>query len=46
MQVNQCLEDSVVLSQLLAPMTQYQGVQTGWLFDPDTMDPLINNEVS
>lgn len=34
----------MTLGQLLAPMTQYQGIKSGWLFDPDTMEPLVNNE--
>ncbi|KAJ9532985.1 hypothetical protein QJQ45_018084 [Haematococcus lacustris] len=43
-QIINCLEDTVVFSQLLTPMTQALGTKSGWLFDPETMDPLVNNE--
>eukprot|EP00798_Chlamydomonas_sp_ICE-L_P011267 gene11267-18894_t len=32
-----------LLVSMLAPQTQYQGPQQGFLFDPDTMEPLVNN---
>ena len=44
-QIDSCLEDGILLSQILAPMTQVNGIKSGWLFDPDTMEPLVDNEV-
>ncbi|KAJ9517775.1 hypothetical protein QJQ45_004096 [Haematococcus lacustris] len=56
-QVINCLEDTVVFSQLLTPMIQalsylaclldgctLQGTKSGWMFDPVSMTPLVNNE--
>ncbi|KAJ9518170.1 hypothetical protein QJQ45_010063 [Haematococcus lacustris] len=43
-QVINCLEDTVVFSQLLTPMVQALGTKSGWMFDPVTMTPLVNNE--
>ncbi|KAL6750703.1 nucleotide cyclase [Haematococcus lacustris] len=43
-QVINCLEDTVVFSQLLTPMIQALGTKSGWMFDPVSMTPLVNNE--
>ncbi len=42
----QCLEDHSLFGQILAPHTQALGLQTGWLFDPDRMQAMVDNKVS
>ncbi|GFR45317.1 hypothetical protein Agub_g6683, partial [Astrephomene gubernaculifera] len=42
-QVVDCLESSVVLVQILAPMVQTMGMPHGWLFDPANMQLLLNS---
>ncbi|GFR45316.1 hypothetical protein Agub_g6682, partial [Astrephomene gubernaculifera] len=42
-QVEDCLESSAVMVQVLAPLVQSMGTAHGWLFDPWDMQLLVNS---
>ncbi|GIL42591.1 hypothetical protein Vafri_564, partial [Volvox africanus] len=40
LQMEDCIDASTILSNILASMTQYEGPSSGWLFRPEDMSPL------
>ncbi|GIM12082.1 hypothetical protein Vretimale_15512 [Volvox reticuliferus] len=42
LQMEDCLDANIILSNILASMTQYQGPSSGWLFRPEDMSPLAS----
>ncbi|GLI69213.1 hypothetical protein VaNZ11_013786 [Volvox africanus] len=42
LQMDECIDASTILSNILASMTQYEGPSSGWLFRPEDLSPLAS----